>query len=485
MLLMNSRRRDDRDKSGNRRNQRRRSRPNTNSGGSTDSSPTSTSVDRRFRSRTRSSTSELWNTFEPSPMMRNYQPLPYAGPFTGHFIHPEHHSHFHHGHHRSDAQRDHFCNHCIMGFAGPTISGPIAGREVYDRVGHLKPAHHHPYMADDALLYAELIPHNAGFNRADSYHSDYRGYFEKNRARSFESLPDMRFAERMFSQPRMPYPKYPHPNPHPMSWGIPQHYRPHHPEVNPLIHPRAPVGAHYHPHVYPQQHYPQYMPMADYEQERTMLYSLPHSYNFPVPPHHNHGHRHYRERDPLDFHAEARHHSRKKRSPSPERDERKRKHRTNSPKHHKKEEVKVETIPVVENEKRKLPLKLQKQLTQKSNFIHRENTNLSNFASPLFNGPPPRRVYAYADPEMHGLTPHPTTYNHPEDNYGQPSWLRYDSFGESPERRPSKRPSFDFDCTELDRQEPCAGNQMKKQKSPFNEVADVASRDRSASKSQK
>jgi hypothetical protein len=497
---MRSKGRSDKEKRNKDESRRRHSRPSINSRGSTDSSPSSTSVDRRHKNRTRSSTSDLWNTFEPRPMLAHGPMMPNTGPFTGHFIHPDFFPHHPDYQYFKQVPKEHNCNHCVRPNQVPIIQGPMADYEMFDCLGHMKQGHHHPYIADERLLYEGMMPQNLDRNHSDSYHSDFRDYFQRHQASSFESMPDMRYAIRREAEHSLPpclnhasYPGYVVPPSHipgPMKWF--DHRHPPHQEHHPQSHhpqPHHPTYHHQQSHIYPQQHYPQYLPMANFYHDEFGLYDVPSYLQHPPSQSHSRGHHPYRLSDPLDFHGEARKHSKKKRSPSPERQ---RKYRSRSPKEGKQDKVKVETIPVKYKEKRNLPLKLQKQLTQKSNLVQRQNTNLSiMMASPLYNGPPPRRVFAYADPQMHGLTPHPSTegsYN----NYGQPEWLRYDSFGESPEIRANKRPSFDFteefspmhtspeydrDRRELNRQK--TFNKMKKQKTPFNEVADSKSIEKS------
>ena len=488
---MRSRRSIDREIREQRRRHRRYSRPHSYSSESTDSSPSSTSVERR-NSRTRSSTSALWNAFEPTPFRGQSRAMPTAGPFVGNFIHPDVHGYYSPYQYPIPSPIQHQCSHCIMlQSIRPESYGPTGPPELYDRVGYLKPANHHAHMSDDNLIYQGIAPHSASMVRNDSYHSDYREYLNRHREQSFESLPGRYHEHRGYGNVGIPPSNPPYQG---YSWDGLQyrgqsrvgglHFRNHSLSRRPL--PRQPYSDGHMPYY---QHHPAQL---NYQQSGPLIYNIPHA------PHHMDGRSQssdYRLRyeNPLNFHRQAKKYSKAKRFSSPDRE---RKNRNRSPKDRKMERVQVETIPVREEQLMSRPLRFQKQLTQRSNFISRQNTNLSDIASPLFNGPPPRNVFAYADPSMHGLTPNPSSRDVPRGNYRQPSWLRYDSFGDSIDLRNFNRPPHGFsgairhmelspenDGVMSKPKKQKTQNQMKKQKTPSNAVAAPDSPYRSSSSS--
>jgi len=496
---MRARRRNNTHRQENRGYRRRVGRSHSYSSGSTESSPSSTSVEGR-NSRTRSSTSELWNTFEPRPFVDYRRGESNGGPFIGNFIHPDVHGYYTPYPIQKPYQLEHCCNHCIMSGVQPPSYGPAGMRELYDQIGHLKPANHHPYMADEELIYQGVVPHNAILTRPDSYHSDFRGYLNRHREDSFESLPDMHHIhtccrKAALRPSNLPYPGYTAtgiPNRIELRPRVPPQVRNHAVSRKRYARPQLLVDQKPFLHQNPNYHYHQAQFPNPYPQQ--LIFDIPHGITHKASRSHSMGH-HNLYRDPFDFRNEARKHSKRKRSPSPDPDE---ESRSSSSKVQKKDKVKVETIPVRQDSCNNLPLRIQKQLTQRSSFINRQNTNLSDIASPLFNGPPPRSVFAYADPNAHGLTPHPSTRNVPSHNYGQPAWLRYDSFGESPEtgnyeshlhgfsgivREMELTPTNAIPGSRMKTQK--SFNTMKKQKTPTNAVASIVTRERSPSPSPK
>lgn len=446
------------------RSRNRHRRSGTNSVGSTDSSPSSNSTDRRV-SRNGSSTSDLWNAFAPPLGPALGQRMPDRGPFTGQFIHPDYPQHYHHQpHYYNRGHCEHVCDHCVVGSQRQHMHAYGDCPEIYDRGGYMKPANHHPYMADETLIYQGIAPPHPGSSGDGSYQSDYMGYRPRHMP-TFESLPDtnhMEYRQDIHSVP----PHYFQPHQTPYQGYLPGLERsasqtafppqPHRPITHLPQHPGYPLQYN------PNYHY-QYGPVIHNHMHAQYGYRVPYTMNHQAPyKSHSQGHMPAH----LGYYDLSRGNTGHRRSPSPEvdrrrsssedeeeeeesrlrkeRKEKKRKYREEQEREEEEEEEKKRKG--LETEKKtRLSLKFQKQLTQKSNFVHRQNTHLSGVASPLFNGPPPRRVFAYADPNIHGLTPHPSSRIVVDDNYGQPAWFRHDSFGESPGPRDSKKQdAFNF-----------------------------------------
>ena len=353
------------------------------------------------------------------------------GPFVGQFMHPEDirtpHSHQHH----SKPLREHSCDHCVY---NQHQQHPIPNQHfgMMPSIQHPRPANHHPFINDEELIFQGVQPHHP-YNRDPSYHSNIDGYDDRRRMGSFESLPDGHNVQERLLKERMDIGSH-HPN-----------FQPHYGNIRSRSYGQLPPQMPYnhYPQSYHNQNRPQ--PSPQYPHHQTPINHPPQQYHqFSQIPHPAHFHPNQAapfvynvppsfvnehmngqfNQAQVPVQSAAAHH--RSPSPSPEKQS-KNKHLQADKEVSKKPESKK--VSAATN----LPIRLQRTISHRSGRDGRGVVaEVAGLASPLYNGPPPRDVYAYGG--SIGLTPHPNNFQHvPFFNNNQPSWLRLESFGESPE----------------------------------------------------